>query len=68
MALRFAACIVLTALAGCASTSTPSTQVMGAGPACDLSITVGEDHRCPVQHVSPDQGPQLITNGTHLHD
>jgi hypothetical protein len=41
---------------------------MGAGPSCDLRIDIGADHSCPVRHVAPDQGEQLITNGTRTHD
>lgn len=59
--------VVLAAVAGCAAQRTP-TAAMGAGPACDLRVDVGTDHRCALQHVSPDDGQQLISNGTHTHD
>jgi hypothetical protein len=65
MALRWIALAALATLAGCAA---PDTRVMGAGPACDLRIDIGADHRCPVTRVSPDEGVQLISNGTRSHD
>jgi hypothetical protein len=71
MALRFIGCLAfgaLAALAGCAAPHAPDTTAMGAGPACDLRIDIGNDHRCPVRRVSPDEGQQLISNGTRTHD
>jgi hypothetical protein len=67
MALRWLALAAVAALAACAA-QRPATTAMGAGPACDLRIDIGGDHRCPVQHVSPDQGQQLLSNGTRSHD
>ena len=37
---------------------------MGAARSCDLRVDVGADHRCAVQHVTPPQEVQLITNST----
>jgi hypothetical protein len=68
MALRWFAFVAAAALAACASTGSPDTTAMGAGPSCDLRIDIGADHSCPVRHVAPDQGEQLITNGTRTHD
>jgi hypothetical protein len=68
MALRFLATLALAMLAACAAPNAPETRAMGAAPACDLSIFIDHSYRCPVQHVAPDQGPQLISNGTRLHD
>ncbi|HEY8049765.1 MAG TPA: hypothetical protein VIE63_11375 [Ramlibacter sp.] len=48
----FACAIAAAALAGCAA-SAPDTTAMGAGPACDLRLDVGADHRCAVTHVTP---------------
>lgn len=67
MALRWPAFVALADLAGCAAQRMPTT-AMGAGPACDLRVDVGADHRCVVQHASPDEGQQLISNGTRSHD
>jgi hypothetical protein len=53
-------------LAGCAGTTAPRTAVMGAGPACDLSISVGADRGCAVSHVSPRQEETLLTNGMRV--
>jgi hypothetical protein len=66
MALRWIALLALAALAACSSP--PRTNAMGAGPGCDLRIDVRGEHRCPMTHVSPDQGEQLISNGTRSHD
>jgi hypothetical protein len=55
------------ALAGCAGPSEPRTAVMGAGPACDVSISVGDDRGCVVTHVSPVLDETLPTNGMRVH-
>ncbi len=68
MALRWFALLALALLGACAAPSAPDTTAMGAGPGCDLRIDVAGEHRCPVRHVAPDQGSQLISNGTHSHD
>ncbi|HTH79717.1 MAG TPA: hypothetical protein VL593_12115 [Ramlibacter sp.] len=68
MALRWFALLALASLAACANPGAPQTAAMGAGPSCDLRIDIGADHSCPVRHVAPDEGEQLITNGTHTHD
>ena len=39
------------------------TRAMGAGPACDLSIDAGGEHRCQVRHVSPAVDEWQETNG-----
>jgi hypothetical protein len=53
-------------LAGCAGTTAPRTTTMGAGPACDVSISVGADRGCVVTHVSPVQEETLLTNGMRV--
>jgi hypothetical protein len=61
MALRWLPLLAAAALAGCAAPRAPQTQVMGAGPACDLRIDVGADHRCAVQHVTPPDPQDRLT-------
>jgi hypothetical protein len=51
------------AIAGCAASSGPGTNAMGAGRACDLRIDVGVDHRCAVAHVTPPDARAELTNG-----
>jgi hypothetical protein len=72
MALRWFAPValaLLATLAGCAARNAfPTTTLMGAGPACDLRIDVGSDHRCAVQHVAPADDVQLLTNGMHAQE
>ena len=53
-------------LAGCAGSPAARTAVMGAGPSCDVSITVGADRGCMVTHVTPRQDEQLPTNGMRV--
>jgi hypothetical protein len=40
--------------------------VMGAGPSCDVSVSVGSETGCAVTHVSPRQEETLITNGMRV--
>jgi hypothetical protein len=71
MALRWTAFSLLAPaalVAACAAPGAPSTQAMGAGPACDLRIDVGADHRCAVTHVAPVDQQQLLTNATHAQE
>jgi len=53
-------------LAGCAGTTAPHTAVMGAGPSCDVSVSVGAERGCMVTHVTPRQDEQLPTNGMRV--
>jgi hypothetical protein len=67
MALRWIVLLPAVALAACAAQRAPTT-VMGAAPACDLRIDIGNDHRCAVRHVSPARQQQLITNSTTMQE
>ena len=58
------ACAVAAALAGCASPANDTT-AMGAGPACDLQVDVGADHRCAVTHVTPPDPQAQLTWDMH---
>jgi hypothetical protein len=55
------------ALCACAPQHPPTT-VMGAARACDLRIDVGADHECAVQHVTPADNVQLLTNATRAQE
>jgi hypothetical protein len=57
--LCLACVIAVAALTGCAAR--PTTQAMGAGPACDLRIDLGPDHRCAVTHVTPPDPQAQLT-------